>query len=99
MRKKLAMTIAQFFKAHNIGVETPVHLLTFIETIEKALGKTAEKNMLPMQPGDVEATYADVESLSNDVGYRPSVSLEQGISEFVAWYIGFYGKRPLNLAI
>jgi UDP-glucuronate 4-epimerase len=78
------------WRVYNIGAQTPVHLLTFIETIEKALGKTAEKNMLPMQPGDVEATYADVESLANDVGYRPSVSLEQGIGEFVEWYKGFY---------
>lgn len=79
------------WRVYNIGAQTPVHLLTFIETIEKALGKTAEKNMLPMQPGDVEATFADVEALVNDVGYRPSVSLEQGITAFVEWYQGFYG--------
>ncbi|WP_371192519.1 NAD-dependent epimerase [Glaciecola sp. SC05] len=78
------------YRVYNIGAQTPVHLLTFIETIENALGKKAEKNMLPMQPGDVEATYADVESLVKDVGYRPSVSLEQGIAEFVAWYQGYY---------
>jgi UDP-glucuronate 4-epimerase len=65
-------------------------LLTFIETIEKALGKTAEKNLLPMQPGDVQATYADVEALVKDVGYRPSTSLDEGITEFVKWYKGFY---------
>lgn len=78
------------YRVYNIGAQTPVHLLTFIETIEKALGKKAEKNMLPMQPGDVEATYADVESLVTDVGYRPSVSLEQGIENFVAWYKDYY---------
>jgi nucleoside-diphosphate-sugar epimerase len=50
----------------------------------------AERNMLPMQPGDVEATYADVESLANDVGYRPHTSLDDGIAAFVAWYKGFY---------
>ena len=78
------------WRVYNIGAQTPVHLLTFIETIEKALGKTAEKNMLPMQLGDVEATYADVESLVNDVGYRPQTSLDEGIAAFVSWYEGFY---------
>jgi UDP-glucuronate 4-epimerase len=78
------------WKVYNIGAQTPVHLLTFIETIENALGKTAEKNMLPMQPGDVEATYADVESLSADVGYRPNTSLKEGINAFVEWYREFY---------
>lgn len=78
------------WRIYNIGAQTPVHLLTFIETIEKTLGKTAVKNMLPMQPGDVEATYADVESLVNDVGYRPSISLEVGIEKFVAWYRDYY---------
>ena len=80
------------WRVYNIGAQTPVHLLTFIETIEKALGKTAEKNMLPMQPGDVEATFADVEALVNDVGYRPSVSLDEGIAAFVDWYQDFYGE-------
>ncbi|GBL04847.1 NAD-dependent epimerase [Glaciecola sp. KUL10] len=80
------------WRVYNIGAQTPVHLLTFIETIEKALGKTAEKNMLPMQPGDVEATFADVEALVNDVGYRPSVSLDEGIKAFVDWYKDFYGE-------
>ena len=78
------------YRVYNIGAQTPVHLLTFIETIEKALGKTAEKNMLPMQPGDVADTYADVESLVEAVDYRPSTTLDQGISEFVAWYRSFY---------
>ncbi|MBF7072180.1 NAD-dependent epimerase [Glaciecola sp. MH2013] len=78
------------WRVYNIGAQTPVHLLTFIETIEKALGKTAQKNLLPMQPGDVQATYADVEALVKDVGYRPSTSLEEGIAEFVKWYQGFY---------
>lgn len=78
------------WRVYNIGAQTPVHLLTFIELIEKALGKTAIKNLLPMQPGDVPDTYADVEALVKDVGYRPSISLEDGISEFVKWYKGFY---------
>lgn len=75
---------------HNIGAQTPVHLLSFIETLEQALGKTAEKNLLPMQPGDVPDTFADVESLVNAVGYRPSTTLEEGIRRFVEWYQGYY---------
>lgn len=78
------------WRIYNIGAQTPVHLLRFIELIEKSLGKTAEKNMLPMQPGDVPDTYANVESLVADVGYRPQVSLEHGINEFVTWYKDFY---------
>ncbi|MEM0910512.1 MAG: NAD-dependent epimerase [Pseudomonadota bacterium] len=78
------------WRVYNIGAETPVHLLTFIETIEKALGKTATKNMLPMQPGDVEATYANVEALTKDIGYKPSVTLEEGITKFVEWYKKYY---------
>jgi UDP-glucuronate 4-epimerase len=79
------------WRVYNIGAQTPVHLLTFIETIEKALGKTAEKNLLPMQPGDVPDTYANVESLVNDVGYRPNTPLDKGISAFIEWYKDFYG--------
>jgi UDP-glucuronate 4-epimerase len=78
------------YRVYNIGAQTPVHLLTFIEKIEKALGKTAEKNMLPMQPGDVPDTFADVESLVEAVGYRPSTTLDKGINEFVDWYRSFY---------
>ncbi len=81
------------WRVYNIGAQTPVHLLTFIETIEKTLGKTAQKNMLPMQPGDVEATYADVEALVKDVGYKPTVDLKQGIESFVNWYKDFYANK------
>ncbi len=80
------------WRVYNIGAQTPVHLLTFIETIEKALGKTAKKNMLPMQPGDVEATYADVQALVDDIGYKPSVTLDDGIVRFVEWYKSYYSK-------
>lgn len=78
------------YRVYNIGAETPVHLLTFIEVIEKKLGKVAEKNLLPMQPGDVAETYADVESLVAAVGYRPSTTLEDGIGKFITWYNEFY---------
>ncbi|WP_374087205.1 NAD-dependent epimerase [Methylomicrobium lacus] len=79
------------YKVYNIGCNQPVHLLTFIETLEKCLGKTAVKNLLPMQPGDVPDTYADVSDLVRDFGYQPSTQLEEGIARFVRWYLDFYG--------
>jgi UDP-glucuronate 4-epimerase len=78
------------WKIYNIGAHTPVNLLVFIETLEKALGKNAKKKLLPMQAGDVPDTYADVSALSEDVGYMPSISLDQGINQFVKWYKKFY---------
>jgi UDP-glucuronate 4-epimerase len=75
----------------NIGCERPVELLRYIEVIEECTGKKAVKNMLPMQPGDVKATYADVSALVEAVGYRPKVSLEEGMERFVGWFRGFYG--------
>jgi UDP-glucuronate 4-epimerase len=74
------------YKLYNIGNNNPVELMTFIEVLEKAVGKKAVKNLLPMQPGDVPATYADVDDLMRDVGFKPSTPLEQGINSFVQWY-------------
>ena len=78
------------WRVYNIGNSQPVELLYFIETLEQALGKTAQKNMLPMQPGDVEATYADVSALQRDTGYQPSVAIEEGVARFVAWFKEYY---------
>lgn len=78
------------YRVYNIGNNDPVHLMTFIETLENALGKKAEKNMLPLQAGDVPATYANVEDLVNDMGYKPETKLETGIQNFVNWYKEFY---------
>ena len=64
--------------------------MDFIENIEMALGKKAEKKFMPMQPGDVAATYADVTDLINNLGYKPETSLEHGVGEFVKWYRSFY---------
>jgi UDP-glucuronate 4-epimerase len=75
------------YKVYNIGNHQPVELMTFIQTIEQALGKEAKKNFLPMQAGDVVATYADVVDLSREVGYEPQTSLEKGISDWVCWYL------------
>jgi len=78
------------WRVYNIGNSCPVELMRYIEVIENCLGKKAEKNMLPMQPGDVPDTYADVSALTEDVGYRPGTAIEDGVREFVAWYRGYY---------
>lgn len=78
------------YKLYNIGNNQPVTLMRFIEVIETAMGKTADKNFLPMQPGDVPATYADVDALMNDVGFQPKTPIEEGIQKFVTWYRSYY---------
>lgn len=78
------------YKLYNIGNNQPVELMHMIETLEKCLGKTAEKNLMPIQPGDVPATYADVDDLVRDVGFSPATPIETGISNFVDWYREFY---------
>ena len=78
------------YKIYNIGNHSPVELMRFIEVLEDALGKKAEKNLLPIQPGDVPATYADVDDLMRDVGFKPATSIEEGIGKFVEWYRGYY---------
>lgn len=81
------------YRLFNIGNHEPVELMTFIGTIEEAVGQKAEKNMLPMQDGDVVATYADTEDLREAVGFAPRTPLKEGVGRFVAWYQGYYGKR------
>ena len=78
------------FKVYNIGNNSPVNLMEFIKTLEKAIGKEAKKDFLPMQDGDVESTYADVSGLINDFGYKPNTKLDDGIFNFVKWYKEFY---------
>ena len=78
------------WRVYNIGAQTPVHLLSFIETLEQAIGKVAQKELLPMQPGDVQDTFADVESLVKDVGYRPTIDVAVGVHRFVDWYKSYY---------
>ena len=84
-------TSAAPYRLYNIGNNQPVELMYLIETLEKALGRTAEKEMLPLQPGDVPQTYADVEALSADVGFKPATPIEEGVQRFVDWYRAFYG--------
>lgn len=78
------------YKIYNIGNNSPVELMHLIETIENTIGKEAKKNMLPIQPGDVPATYADVDDLVNDVGFKPSTSIEEGVGNFISWYRDYY---------
>lgn len=78
------------YKVFNIGNNKPVELLRFIEVLEEKLGKKAKKNLMPIQPGDVPETYADIEALENEVGFRPSTSIEKGIGNFVEWYKEYY---------
>jgi UDP-glucuronate 4-epimerase len=79
------------YRLYNIGNHQPVELMRFIEVLEDCLGRKAEKNYLPMQDGDVPATYADVDDLMRDVGFSPTTSIETGIANFVAWYKDYYG--------
>jgi len=85
-------TSASPYRIYNIGSNNPVELLRYIEIIEQCLGKKAQKNLLPLQAGDVPDTYADVEALVNDVGYKPATEIETGIDNFVKWYRDYYGE-------
>jgi UDP-glucuronate 4-epimerase len=78
------------FKLYNLGNNQPVELNEFIATIEKIMGKTARKNLLPMQPGDVISTYADIQELSQDFNFQPSTPINVGLEKFIAWYQEYY---------
>jgi UDP-glucuronate 4-epimerase len=78
------------FKLYNIGNNNPVKLLNLIEVLEERLGRKAKKNFLPIQPGDVPATFADVENLIKDIDFKPSTSIEEGVKKFVDWYQEYY---------
>jgi len=81
------------YRIYNIGNHHPVRLTDFIHTIETALGKKAQKKFMDMQPGDVPATYADIDDLYRAVGFKPETSLETGIRAFIAWYHSYYGQN------
>ncbi|WP_049622019.1 NAD-dependent epimerase [Frateuria defendens] len=84
-------TSAAPYRVYNIGNDQPVPLLRFIELLEQHLGRTVEKRLLPMQPGDVPDTWADVSALRRDVGYAPDTSIEDGVARFVDWYRSYHG--------
>ncbi len=79
------------WRVYNIGNHAPVELLRYIEVIEECIGRKAEKHLLPLQPGDVPDTFADVDDLRRDVGYHPATPVEEGVRRFVAWYRDYYG--------
>jgi UDP-glucuronate 4-epimerase len=79
------------YRIYNIGNNQPVELLEFITTLERCLGKEARKEFLPMQPGDVPATAADIEDLARDFGFRPKTSIKEGLARFVEWYCSYHG--------
>jgi UDP-glucuronate 4-epimerase len=78
------------YRIYNIGNSNPVELMHMIDVLERRLGRTAEKRLLPLQPGDVPATWADVDDLTCAVGFTPATSIEDGIDRFVEWYTTFY---------
>jgi len=81
------------FRLYNIGNNRPVELLRYIELIEECLGRKAQKNLLPLQPGDVPDTCADIDDLVRDVGYRPATPVEEGVRHFVDWFCDYYGYK------
>jgi UDP-glucuronate 4-epimerase len=81
------------YRLYNIGNSRPVELMKYIEVLEDCLGRKAERNLLPLQPGDVPDTWADVEDLDRDVGYRPATPVEVGVARFVDWYLEHYRGR------
>jgi UDP-glucuronate 4-epimerase len=88
------------YRLYNIGNNQPVELMRYIEVLERCLGRTAQKNLLPLQVGDVPDTWADAEDLVRDVGYRPSTPVEEGVAKFVAWYLDYYrdgGPAPARV--
>ncbi len=84
------------YRIYNIGSNRPINLLRYIEVLEQCLGRKVEKTLLPMQPGDVTDTFADVRELIEDVGYKPDTPIEVGVRNFVAWYRDYYGDRRLS---
>lgn len=82
------------YKIYNIGNNQPIELLHFIEVLERCLGKKAQKNLLPIQAGDVPTTYADVDDLVRDTGFRPNTPVEVGVERFVRWYCAYYQIEP-----
>ncbi|MFQ5609896.1 MAG: NAD-dependent epimerase [Woeseiaceae bacterium] len=86
------------YRIYNIGNQQPVELMDYIGAIEKCLAKTAEKNLLPMQSGDVPNTWADTTELANDIGYQPSTPVDVGVERFVDWYLDFYNIDARTIA-
>ena len=81
------------YKIYNLGNNNPVELKEFVAILERLMGKTAQKNYLPIQPGDVVATYADIDEFIRDIGFKPKTTIEQGLANFVTWYQSYYDDK------
>ncbi|WP_371862640.1 NAD-dependent epimerase/dehydratase family protein [Tetragenococcus halophilus] len=79
------------YKIYNIGNNSPVRLMEFVEAIENKLGKVAKKNYMDLQPGDVPETYANVDDLYRDIDFKPETTIQEGVDEFIDWYLEYYG--------
>jgi UDP-glucuronate 4-epimerase len=90
---RVAARPAEGYRLFNIGSDRPVGLLEFIAALERSFGRRARKHFLPMQPGDVVSTHADVEEFSRFTGFRPSTPIASGVERFAAWYRGYYGEQ------
>ena len=78
------------YKVYNIGNNSPVRLMEFVEAIENKLGKTAKKNYMDLQAGDVPETYANVDDLYNNIDFKPETSIQDGVNKFIDWYLNYY---------
>lgn len=96
IKNSKALKLEPPYKIYNIGNNQPVKLMDFIEILEKHLGRKAEKEFLPMQPGDVPITFADVDELMNDVGFKPNTSIDTGLRKFVEWYKEYFNIQIIN---
>jgi UDP-glucuronate 4-epimerase len=85
-------TSSASYRLYNIGNNNPVELMRYIEVIENCIGEKAKKNFLPMQPGDVPESYADIDDLKNITGFTPTTKIETGVAKFIDWYKSYYGK-------
>ena len=85
------------YRIYNLGNNRPMELMQYITVLERAIGRKAIIDWAPMQPGDVQETYADIEKLRQVIGYEPRISIEEGIPKFVEWYVSYYGAGPHNL--
>ena len=79
------------WRIYNIGSNSPIELKTYVSALESALGKEAEKELLPLQPGDVQGTFADVDDLSKDFDFKPQTSIQEGVDKFAEWFVVYYG--------
>jgi UDP-glucuronate 4-epimerase len=87
------------YKLYNIGNNNPVELIRFIEVLEDCLGRKAKRNLMPIQPGDIPVTYADVDDLAKDVGFKPETSIEEGVKRFVEWYREYYHVKDSSISL